>query len=78
MSGNVWEMTGDWFDPTYYRTSPRDDPKGPSSGTDHAVRGGSRADRRQHQRTTRRASLGDRTKNAGRGGNVGFRLVMLP
>ena len=30
MTGNAWEWTADWFDPAYYRVSPREDPQGPS------------------------------------------------
>jgi formylglycine-generating enzyme len=32
MTGNVWEWRTDWFDPTYYRRSPRVAPTGPASG----------------------------------------------
>jgi formylglycine-generating enzyme required for sulfatase activity len=78
MSGNVWEMTSDRFDAEYYRRSPRDNPQGPSTGADHTLRGGGRADGRPHQRTTRRTSIGNRTLGAGRGGDVGFRLVLAP
>ena len=78
MSGNVWEMTSDWYGATYYSTSPRDDPAGPSSGDDHVIRGGCRSTGAPHQRTTRRAPIADRTQGAGRGGNVGFRLVLAP
>jgi formylglycine-generating enzyme required for sulfatase activity len=39
MRGNVFEWCNDWFDRTYYRRSPRDDPKGPSTGFLKVVRG---------------------------------------
>ncbi|MBA4348368.1 MAG: hypothetical protein C0415_00040 [Thermodesulfovibrio sp.] len=41
MSGNVWEWVSDWFDVNYYKNSPKDNPKGPSSGSYKALRGGS-------------------------------------
>jgi formylglycine-generating enzyme required for sulfatase activity len=78
MSGNVWEMTSDWYRADYYASSPRDNPTGPSAGEDHVVRGGCRTGGVVNQRTTRRTFINDRTKGAGRGGNVGFRLVMAP
>lgn len=41
MSGNVFEWCSDYYDAGYYAVSPSTNPKGPSSGTDHVVRGGS-------------------------------------
>jgi sulfatase modifying factor 1 len=37
---NVHEWCSDWYDPLYYAVSPADDPRGPSSGTRRASRGG--------------------------------------
>lgn len=41
MSGNVWEWVNDWDDENYYKNSPKDNPKGPSSGSLRVLRGGS-------------------------------------
>ena len=41
MHGNAWEWCHDWYDATYYISSPASDPAGPASGGWHALRGGS-------------------------------------
>ncbi|MEK7397741.1 MAG: formylglycine-generating enzyme family protein [Candidatus Poribacteria bacterium] len=37
--GNVSEFCSDWYDEYYYATSPKQNPKGAVSGTEHSVRG---------------------------------------
>ncbi|MFZ4437856.1 MAG: formylglycine-generating enzyme family protein [Syntrophales bacterium] len=41
MSGNVREWCQDWYGEKYYSESPRDNPRGPSSGQYRVLRGGS-------------------------------------
>jgi formylglycine-generating enzyme required for sulfatase activity len=42
VAGNVWEWTSDWFSEDYFRTAAGAvDPRGPSGGTEKAIRGGS-------------------------------------
>lgn len=71
MSGNVYEWVSDWYDAYYYKTTPKNNPAGPSSGSDHALRGGSWLD------SPRRLSLAGRNYHypVYRDNRFGFRLA---
>lgn len=40
MLGGALEFVNDWYDDSYYRSSPAQDPKGPASGQNRVMRGG--------------------------------------
>jgi formylglycine-generating enzyme len=71
MSGNVWEWVSDWFDPNYYKNSPKRSPKGPSNGKLKTLRGGSFGTTQDLQRpTARRGAPIDAKYN-----DIGFRCA---
>ena len=41
MAGNVYECCQDWYDSTYYASSPTTNPTGPATGSSRLLRGGS-------------------------------------
>lgn len=71
MLGNVWEWTHDSYDANYYRESPSVDPRGPSSGDQHAIRGGSWS----FHPTELRVSARGHNRPDNRGANRGFRCT---
>ena len=72
MSGNVWEWCQDRWASNYYSSSPQRNPKGPASGSDRVIRGGSWYDYAGSCRVSGR----DGNSPVGRGYDLGFRLVL--
>ncbi|ACF47380.1 protein of unknown function DUF323 (plasmid) [Prosthecochloris aestuarii DSM 271] len=74
MHGNVWEWVQDWYGENYYRNSPMNDPKGPSSGRYRVNRGGGWD---YVARNLRSANRGNNSPGS-RDDVLGFRLVRQP
>jgi len=74
VTGNVWEWTSDWFDPDYYRDSPREDPRGPDSGVQRVMRGGSYLCHASYCSRYRVDARGGNTPDSSVG-NLGFRVA---
>ena len=72
--GKVWEWVADWFSPTWHRDAPAQDPRGPESGSDRVIRGGSYL---CHESYCNRYRNSARTRNTpdSSTGHTGFRCA---
>jgi formylglycine-generating enzyme required for sulfatase activity len=74
MAGNVFEWVNDWYGPTYYQSSDPVDPKGPRSGSQKVVRGGSFAVFHGYCRTSARLGIDPEASMT----MIGFRVARNP
>ncbi len=70
MTGILWQWCNDLYEADYYNNSPKNEPQGGLSGTNHVLRGGGFANRAENCTVTFRHYL-DRADN-----DIGFRLAL--
>ncbi|MGE0756414.1 MAG: SUMF1/EgtB/PvdO family nonheme iron enzyme [Pirellulaceae bacterium] len=74
MHGNIWEWCSDGYDADYYRSSPVDDPPGPSPASLRVYRGGSWGNSARLFRAAYRSGSSPSYRNY----FLGFRVALVP
>jgi len=69
MHGNLYEWCWDWYG--LYSAEPQQNPRGPESGTQRIIRGGSAASMERHLRSAVRSRVEPNIRNV----NLGFRIA---
>jgi sulfatase modifying factor 1 len=74
MSGNIWEMVGDWYSMSYDAKNPKDNPTGPATGEERVVRGCDYQCGASGMHVSQRAGHSLKMRDS----STGFRLVLQP
>jgi len=74
-SGNVWEWCTDWFSSDHHAEGPRENPQGPSDGSEKVIRGGSYLCHRSYCNRYRVAARTSSTPDSSTG-HTGFRCAL--